>query len=243
MTTSKHLDQNFKTFLQQVEKYKEKYANDSSNFKIIAVSKKFALEQILELYQLGQLDFAENYLNEALQKIEAINKLDTEHHMNLSLPINIFWHYIGKIQSNKIKQISQNFSWVHSVDSINIAEKLNYYRLSHLGKLQILIQINLQNDSNKSGIAPEQLSELVEKIKTMPNLQLRGLMCILNLESKTFEQQFQAFNNLKKLLLTLNKHHQLQLDTLSMGMSADYEAAIAAGSTMLRIGQAIFGTR
>jgi pyridoxal phosphate enzyme (YggS family) len=247
MTTSKHLDQNFKIFLQSIENYRKKYNHSKHNFKIVAVSKSVTAEQILELYNLGQLDFAENYLNEALPKITAINNINSEYNKNLSSTINkanIMWHYIGKIQSNKAKLIAQNFTWVHSVDSLKIAEKLNAHRLEHLGKLNILIQVNLQNDHNKSGITPNDVFALTNSIITsMPHLQLRGLMCILNLESQTFEQQFVAFNNLKKCLISLNQHYNLQLDTLSMGMSGDYEAAIAAGSTMLRIGSAIFGTR
>lgn len=243
MATSKHLDQNLNIFLQLVENYKNKYKNSAANLKLVAVSKTIKLEQILELYNIGQVDFAENYLSEALIKINGINQFNITHQKNLSKKINITWHYIGKIQSNKTKLIAQHFTWVHSVDSFKIAERLNNARTENLEKLNILIQVNLQQDENKSGISPHEVFELVTKINTLPFLKIRGLMCILNLESKTFEQQFAAFSNLQKLLIDLNTHLHLDLDTLSMGMSDDYEAAIAAGSTMLRIGSAIFGKR
>lgn len=236
MTTSKHLGQNFKTFLQLVDKFKQKHQNFSPNFKLVAVSKKFPVEDILEVYKLGQKDFGENYLNEAIEKIDAIDKFN----------INITWHYLGQIQSRKAKQIAQNFSWVHSLDRFDIAEKLNSHRPADKDKLNILIQVNLQQDPHKSGISPDEVDNFVKQIIQLKNLRLRGLMCILKQDCTDYQEQFEAFTKLKAILKLVNKTFSSDdkpLDTLSMGMSGDVEAAIAAGSTMIRIGSAIFGAR
>lgn len=261
MLTRKQLDQNFKIFLQAIESIKEKYSQSveynlvNQNISLIAVSKQHPFESILELYNLGQKQFGESYLQ------EAITKINMSHKLGLS---DIIWHYIGRIQSNKTKLIAENFAWVHSVESLKIAERFNLQRPKHLDKLNILLQINIDQDLNKSGIIFEpvnnqksnsgaiqtnELDNIITEILKLENIILRGFMCILEKSSSTdnssdrFQQQYNSFKKLTELLRTINKNHNLNLDTLSMGMSNDYEAAIAAGSNMIRIGSALFGPR
>lgn len=236
--TSKQLDKNFKKIYQLIDSYQKKYSDSSPNIRLIAVSKTHPAEKILELYALEQKDFGESYLGEALDKINIIKKINNK-------PTDIIWHFIGRIQSNKTKLIAENFDWVHSVDRLKIAERLNSQRPNHLGKLKILLQINIDQDSQKAGFdysKPDEIHHAISGIKSMPNLQLMGLMCILQ-KSEDFQTQLGSFSRLKSLLLQINQNHHLNLDTLSMGMSNDLEAAIAAGSTMVRVGSALFGPR
>lgn len=247
MHARKQLDKNFKTFLQTIEntkkKYSEKNYNTNKEIKLIAVSKTQPIDAILELYKSGQNDFAENYLQEAISKINSIKKINDEDKNNL---ITITWHYIGTIQSNKTKLIAENFDWVHSVDNLKIATRLSNQRPSHLERLNLLIQINIDNDPNKSGIDTCMVLDLANNIKKLPNINLRGFMCILQKNSTTqddFNSEYDSFNKVRLILEDLNKNHGFELDTLSMGMTNDYPAAIAAGSNMLRIGTALFGKR
>lgn len=197
---------------------------------LLAVSKTRSPEQIRNLFKLGQRDFGENYVQEALEKIEALTDLD------------ICWHFIGPLQSNKSRLVAENFSWVHSVDSLKIAQRLSKQRPDDLPKLQICVQVNIDEEPSKSGVNPADAEELVRQIAILPNLSLRGLMCIPNrqhISGKTRE----SFNRLRQLRDSLNTKANVALDTLSMGMSADLELAMQEQATIVRIGTALFGPR
>jgi len=195
---------------------------------IIAVSKKKSAELVEQAYLLGIKNFGENYLQEALQKIISLNHLD------------INWHFIGKIQSNKCKDIARNFQWVHTIDRFKIAKRLNDD--CPLNKIiNVLIQINIDNEESKSGINECQLFDLAEKISVLPNLKLKGIMVIPknNLEINLIEESFK-----KTLEISLKLRNKFsEANEISMGMSNDFELAIKNGSTMVRIGTGIFGER
>ena len=195
---------------------------------IIAVSKKKSAELVEQAYLLGIKNFGENYLQEALQKIIYLNHLD------------INWHFIGKIQSNKCKDIARNFQWVHTIDRFKIAKRLNDD--CPLNKIiNVLIQINIDNEESKSGINESQLFDLAEKISVLPNIKLKGIMVIPknNLEINLTEESFK-----KTLEISLKLRNKFsEANEISMGMSNDFELAIKNGSTMVRIGTGIFGER
>jgi pyridoxal phosphate enzyme (YggS family) len=200
-----------------------------SDIKLLAVSKSFAADAIRAAYHAGQRSFAESYVQEALAKIAALHDLPIE------------WHYIGPIQSNKTRAIAENFSWVHSVDRLKIAERLSEQRPVHLPPLQICLQVNISMEDSKSGVTPEEVGALAHAIAKLPGLKLRGLM-VVPAPSDNVTLQHQPFALLRKLKDQLNQQC-LQLDTLSMGMSHDFAAAIAEGATIVRVGTAIFGNR
>jgi len=197
---------------------------------LLAVSKTQPAEAIKLVAQAGQIRFGENYLQDALPKIEALKQLG----------FDLEWHYIGPIQSNKTRAIAENFQWVHSVDRLKIAQRLNEQRATGLTPLNICIQINIGDEPQKSGVTANELNALALEIIELPQLTLRGLMAIPAANSSV-EQQHTAFATLRSLFENLPSSESL--DTLSMGMSGDLEAAIAEGSTMVRIGTAIFGAR
>lgn len=207
----------------------ESAGRNADEIVLLAVSKTFPSDALREAYQAGQTRFAENYVQEALGKIAALKDLQIE------------WHFIGPIQSNKTRFIAENFSWVHSVDRLKIAERLSAQRPARLPPLQMCLQINISNEESKSGVIPEQVQELASAIAKLPNLKLRGLMAI-PAPCEDVAEQGVPFAQLRRLQEQMN-HQGLQLDTLSMGMSHDFAAAIAEGSTMVRIGTAIFGNR
>jgi pyridoxal phosphate enzyme (YggS family) len=196
---------------------------------LLAVSKQQSVAAIKEAYQYGIRHFAENYWQEAQEKIKALASND------------IIWHFIGPIQSNKAKYIARNFDWVHTINSLNIASLLNKYREGN-EPLNVCLQINLTQEQSKSGITEEQAPELADAISALGNLRLKGLMAIPP-PIQNNEQQYALFLRLKKCLNLLNTKLNLKLDTLSIGMSDDFIPAIAAGSTMIRIGTGIFGKR
>jgi len=197
---------------------------------LLAVSKYHSLQKINALYELGQRDFGESYLQEALTKIDASEQGD------------IVWHFIGPIQSNKTKSIAENFSWVHSVERLKIARRLSAQRPEHLPPLNICVQINISQEKQKSGFSTVEIEGSIEEISQLAHLSLRGLMAIPKPTSDP-EQQKVAFRQLNKLMQQLNRQFNLTMDTLSMGMSNDLEAAIAEGATIIRIGTALFGSR
>jgi pyrroline-5-carboxylate reductase len=196
---------------------------------LLAVSKTFTSEAIRDAYHAGQKCFAESYAQEALEKIAALHDLPIE------------WHYIGPLQSNKTRSVAAHFAWVHSVDRLKIAERLSEQRPAHLPPLQLCLQVNVSGEASKSGVSPHELTALAHAIARLPNLQLRGLMAVPAPSADVATQRL-AFAQLRELRDQLNRQG-LQLDTLSMGMSDDFAAAIAEGSTMVRIGSAIFGNR
>ncbi len=200
------------------------------NPQLLAVSKKRSSAEIREIYQQGIHQFGENYLQEALSKQTELDDLD------------IIWHFIGPIQSNKTRLIAENFHWVHSVDRYKIAQRLNDQ--CPTGKvINICAQVNLDNEDSKSGLAINELSEFADAISNCSNLRLRGLMTI-PAPRDNFDDQKRAFTEMKEAITKLQREFPEQpLDTLSMGMSSDLEAAIAAGATIVRVGTDIFGPR
>lgn len=193
---------------------------------LVAVSKTQSADAIRQAYHAGQRLFGENYLQEALDKQQELTDLD-----------DIEWHFIGPIQSNKTRPIAEHFAWVHSVDRLKIAQRLNEQRPENLAPLNICIQLNIDDEETKSGIALLDLPELVQAIQSLPRLRLRGLMAI-PAATNSAEQQHNAFQR-----LAVAKSAFPFMDTLSMGMSADLEAAIAEGATLVRVGTDIFGAR
>ncbi len=203
--------------------------NHNGNVTLLAVSKTQTAEKLRKAHEAGQTKFGENYLQEALNKQVELTDL------------NIEWHFIGPIQSNKTQPIAQNFSWVHGVDRLKIAQRLSDARPAELPPLQICLQVNISGEASKSGVTPNELLDLVKAISTLPKLTLRGLMTIPE-PSNDEALQRQQFKQMRDLLNDLNKQ-AFALDTLSMGMSSDYKIAIEEGATIVRIGSAIFGAR
>ncbi len=196
---------------------------------LLAVSKTQGPEKVREAYAAGQRDFGENYVQEALSKISA-----------LPLP-GLCWHFIGPIQSNKTREIAEHFQWVHSVDRLKIAQRLSAQRPATLGPLNLCIQVNISGEDSKSGVTLAEVADLCDAINGLENICLRGLMAIPAPCDDTAQQRL-TFRPLAQLLQRLAVKYP-QMDTLSIGMSGDYAAAIAEGSTIVRIGSAIFGAR
>jgi len=212
----------------RIAQFEQKYERESGSVTLLAVSKTHGPEEVRSACHAGQTDFGENYLQEALDKQHALADLD------------INWHFIGPIQSNKTRAIAENFSWVHSLDRLKIAERLSAQRPALLPPLQVCIQINIDDEQSKSGIAVDELTEFASTIEALPRLNLRGLMTIPAADGNSataFASMQTLFNQLQ------NSGRHPQLDTLSMGMSADLELAIQHGATMVRIGTDIFGAR
>ncbi|KTD23735.1 pyridoxal-5'-phosphate dependent enzyme family [Legionella lansingensis] len=227
MTTITQRVKELQDFIAATAKY---YQRPPQEIHLLAVSKGHSVAAIQEAYNAGLRDFGENHYQEALAKMQALQDL------------SICWHFIGPIQSNKAKGIAQHFSWVHSLSRSEIAHLLNKHRPEHLPPLNVCIQVNLDKEVTKAGISCEQVGELVTIVNTLPKLKLRGLMAI-PFPHKDEQKQYESFVRLQNLLLTLNGQHNLIMDTLSMGMSNDLAAAIRAGSTIVRIGRALFGER
>lgn len=202
---------------------------ESDSILLLAVSKKKPASDIRQAWELGQRDFGENYLQEALQKMEELEDLD------------ITWHFIGAIQSNKTRNIAEAFDWVHCIDRVKIARRLSEQRPPDLGPLNVCIQVNIDHESSKAGIELVELPELANAIHQLPGIRLRGLMTI-PAPQESFDLQRSAFAKLANALESL-RQQGIDCDTLSMGMTRDMEAAIAEGSTLVRIGTAIFGER
>ena len=223
------LSDNIANLLQRVRLGAQKSQRGDSDILLLAVSKTRPAEDIRAAYNCGLREFGESYLQEALPKMAALEDLD------------LTWHFIGPIQSNKTRPIAEHFDWVHSVGRSKIARRLNEQRPDGLAPLQVCLQVNISGEDTKSGAALEELPQLVRDILTLPRLKLRGLMAI-PAATDNVQLQRQSFVRLRTAL------EQLQaiapsMDTLSMGMSGDMEAAIAAGATIVRVGTAIFGDR
>lgn len=201
----------------------------SGSVSLLAVSKTWPADKLAELAHAGQVDFGENYLQEALEKIATLSNDD------------LCWHFIGPIQSNKTKDIAHSFDWVHSVDREKIASRLNAQRPDDFPPLNVCIQVNIDNEDSKSGVTAEDLFALAKVVDDAPKLSLRGLM-VIPAKQIEHEAQLQSFARAKQLYQQLQKSYA-SVDTLSMGMSSDMLAAIEQGSTMVRIGTALFGER
>jgi pyridoxal phosphate enzyme (YggS family) len=226
MTLSHNVNQ-IRHLIAEVEKTSARIPNDVL---LLAVSKQQSAKAIAEVFQLGINNFGENYFQEAQAKIAQLKELP------------ICWHFIGPIQSNKTKGIATSFSWVHSVNRLKIAALLNEHRQADLAPLNVCIQINLIDEDTKSGIPPEEAAALAVAVNKLPHLKLRGLMTIPPPQNNP-QEQYDLFMQLNHLMHSLNKEYGLKMDTLSMGMSDDLIPAIKAGSTIIRIGRAIFGER
>jgi pyridoxal phosphate enzyme (YggS family) len=207
----------------------KKAGRNAEEIQLLAVTKGFGSAEIREAFRCGQKRFAENYMQEGITKITELKDLPIE------------WHFIGPIQSNKTRHIAEHFDWVHSIDDMKIAQRLNNARPADLAPLQCCIQVNISEENSKSGAHPSAVSELAKLALQLPHLKLRGLMGIAaeTDDQATQRHQFHTLAKLKKQL----EAEGIILDTLSMGMSADLEAAISEGATLVRIGRAIFGAR
>ena len=213
--------------LQQIEDACKQAQREPESVQLLAVSKTHPSESLREMYQTGQRAFGENYLQEALDKIENLNDLDIE------------WHFIGHVQRNKTKHLAASFAWVHGVDRLIIAERLSSQREASQVPLNICLQVNIDAQESKDGCQSNEVAELVKRISQLPQLKLRGLMVI------PAPNNTQAFSDAKQLFEQVKSEHAHpeDWDTLSMGMSGDMTEAIAAGSTMVRVGTALFGAR
>lgn len=202
---------------------------DTARITLLAVSKRVTANVLREVHQLGQNAFGENFVQEALDKMHELQDLPLE------------WHFIGPIQSNKTRPIAENFSWVHSVDRLKIAQRLSDQRPGHLPPLNICLQINVSGETSKGGVTPDEAETVAHDIAVLPRIRLRGLMAI-PAPADELSIQRKPFARMRELLLKLN-NTGLNLDTLSMGMSHDLTAAILEGATIVRVGTAIFGSR
>ena len=227
------LQHRFERLRTQIASAAVRYGRAPDAVALIAISKSQPVAAMQALAELGQRDFGENYLQEALPKLDALRDR------------SLTWHFTGQLQSNKTRDVAEQFHWAHTVDRERIAVRLNEQRPHHATPLNVCIQVKLAEEAGKGGVEVAELPQLALRIAQLPRLRLRGLMCIPP-PAQQFEVQRARFEQLATLLERLKLQladHSCQLDTLSMGMSEDLEAAIAAGATRLRIGTALFGTR
>ena len=210
----------------------EQSARGADSVQLLAVSKTFAVESVVAAHAAGQRAFGENYVQEGVDKIQALLALGVT---------EVQWHCIGPVQSNKTRLVASHFDWVHTVDRLKIAERLSDQRPDGLPPLNVCVQVNVDGGPNKAGVVPHELLALAQAVAVLPRLQLRGLMCIPE-PAPDFASALAVFSQARALFEQLQQAG-LAVDTLSMGMSDDLEAAIAAGSTMVRVGSAIFGHR
>ena len=207
-------------------------SRDPSDIRLLAVSKSRSEDEIRRLAALGQIDFGENYVTDAVKKMDQL------------IDIRLTWHFIGTIQSNKTRAIAQHFDWVHSVDRVRVAHRLDQARGSfhHNKPLNICIQVNVDDEAQKSGVLIDEVESLARQFQDLPNLRLRGLMALPKPRENADEMRM-AFRRVRDCFLDLRSTQGQHCDTLSMGMSADYSVAIEEGATIVRIGTAIFGPR
>lgn len=217
---------------QQITTIAKQCDRDPNQIQLIAVSKTKPVTAIEQAIECGQYQFGENYVQEGVDKI---------HYFQEQQKTDLEWHFIGPLQSNKTKLVAENFAWVHTIDRIKIAKRLNDQRPSNLPLLNVLIQVNISNEASKSGVIVEEINDLAQEIAKLPNLKLRGLMAIPAV-TDNYKQQLATFKKMQCLFQELQQQFN-NIDTLSMGMTDDMQAAIVAGSTMVRIGTAIFGAR
>ncbi|SNT14102.1 hypothetical protein SAMN06265795_11512 [Noviherbaspirillum humi] len=229
------VSQNLQAVRRRIAAAAEAVSREPHSVALLAVSKTFGPEAVAEAAAAGQLAFGENYLQEALDKMDAVTSL-----LPASRP-KLEWHFIGPIQSNKTRPIAERFDWVHSVDREKIARRLSEQRPQGAPPLDICLQVNISEEASKSGMPAEEALPLARAVSTLPNLRLRGLMAIPE-PTDDVARQRREFARLRELMEAI-RHAGIPMDTLSMGMSADLEAAVAEGATIVRIGTAIFGKR
>lgn len=225
--------QNLQAVRKQIAEAADNAQRAADDIALLAVSKTFGADAVIDAAGAGQQAFGENYLQEALDKMATVRAQRSD--------LQLEWHFIGPIQSNKTRAIAEHFDWVHSVDRQKIAQRLSDQRPAHLPPLNVCLQVNVSGEASKSGVPPEEVAAVAKAIAAMPRLRLRGLMAIPEPEDDAARQRA-PFKKMHELFTQL-QDDGLQLDTLSMGMSADMPAAIAEGATIVRIGSAIFGTR
>lgn len=227
------ITQNLSQLQQQIAQACEKAQREKSAVKLLAVSKTKPVEAILTAAEAGQYAFGENYVQEAVEKIQYCEQQG----------IALEWHFIGALQSNKTRLVAEYFDWFQTLDRAKLADRLNEQRSAHKPPLNVLIQINISDEQSKSGISPTEMLTLAKHIENQPHLRLRGLMAI-PAATDNLNEQLAAFSAMQRLFEQLKTAFPTQqIDTLSMGMSEDMQSAIQCGSTMVRIGTAIFGKR
>ncbi len=226
---------NLNSVKQLIEESARSAHRDLASIKLLAVSKNFPAQTVLDLAKYGQLDFAENYVQEGVEKVQHVKKNHPE--------LNLIWHFIGPLQSNKTRLVAEHFDWVQSIDRIKIAQRLSEQRPTNLTPLQVCIQVNIDAGPTKSGVDPALAQELAEAITQLPNLDLRGIMTIPDPQTD-WDKQVAIHTRAKNLFDQIKKVIASErFDTLSMGMSSDINSAIYSGSTMVRVGTALFGER
>ena len=221
--------ENLRKIRDLLAKAAEDAGRSANDVRLLAVSKKQPLEKIVEAAAAGQRDFGENIVQEG---IERVTKLAER---------RLCWHFIGHLQSNKTRPVAEHFDWVHSVDKLKTARRLSEQRPDSLGELNICIQVNIDEEASKSGVPPAEVAELARAIADLPRLRLRGLMCLPAIR-ETFDEQRLPFARTRELAEAIARDG-IAMDTLSMGMSDDFRAAIMEGATIVRIGTAVFGPR
>jgi pyridoxal phosphate enzyme (YggS family) len=236
-----NIEQNIATVRQRIHLSCHKAGRNSDEVTLLAVSKTVSPETIKLAIEAGQRDFGENYIAEGVEKIAALASETAKYGLQ--------WHCIGPVQSNKTRLVAQHFDWVHTIDRLKIAERLNEQRPLNTKRLQVCIQVNIDNSPSKSGVLPDEVLALAQDIAKLPRLQLRGIMAIpdipvnmgedVAMNNRAVQAVYMRATAIFEQLNALN----YQMDTLSVGMSADLEPAIQAGSTMVRVGSAIFGAR
>ena len=226
MTT---ISANLQAVITRIEDAARQFGRNPDGISLLAVSKTWAASDVREAALAGQQSFGENYVQEGIDKARSLESLGLE------------WHFIGPLQSNKTRPVAEIFDWVHAVDRLKIAERLSEQRPENLPALQVCIQVNVSGEQTKSGVSLDETAALAHRVAALPRIRLRGLMAIPE-PVEDFAEQRIAFRRLREAFEQLNKEG-LSLDTLSMGMSHDLEAAIAEGATMVRVGTAIFGER
>jgi len=221
--------ENFRKIQDLLAKAAAEAGRKPGDIRLLAVSKKKPVEAVLAAVSAGQREFGENFVQEGLKKMDETGRDD------------LIWHFIGHLQTNKTRSVAERFHWVHTVDRLKIAERLSRQRPHDAGDLNVCIQVNIDDGAAKSGVATADLPELARAVADLPGLKLRGLMCLPAVR-QDFTEQRQPFARMRELKASLEESG-ISLDTLSMGMTADYRAAIHEGTTLVRIGTALFGER
>jgi len=221
--------ENFRKIQDLLAKAAAEAGRKAEEIRLVAVSKKKPVEAVVQAAAAGQRDFGENFVQEGLKKMDEANRDD------------LIWHFIGHLQTNKTKPVAERFHWVHTVDRLRIAKRLSRQRPHYAGDLNVCIQVNIDEEAAKAGVAAADLPELAQAVSELPGLRLRGLMCIPAVRQDLMEQR-QPFAKMRMLKESLEESG-ISLDTLSMGMTADYAAAIHEVATIVRIGTALFGVR
>ena len=221
--------ENLKLVSDLLKKAANDAGRDPASVRLLAVSKKQPLDKIRQAAAAGQRDFGENFVQEGVEKNEALADLD------------LTWHFIGHLQSNKTRMVAEYFDWVHTIDKLKIARRLSKQRPDGLAPLNVCLQVNVDAEASKSGVTPAELPDLAAACMELPNIRLRGLMCLPAMREE-FEAQRAPFATLRRMAEELRRNG-IDTDTLSMGMTADYRAAVFEGATIVRIGTALFGER